>query len=36
VRRVFLGEKTPLPIVPFAERTHAPTPAQALELVERA
>ncbi|MFI2640115.1 CDP-glycerol glycerophosphotransferase family protein [Streptomyces sp. NPDC018610] len=36
VRRVFLGESTPLPIVPFAERTHAPTPAQALELVERA
>ncbi|MEU0598914.1 CDP-glycerol glycerophosphotransferase family protein [Streptomyces sp. NPDC006393] len=36
VRRVFLGEKTPLPFVPFAERPHAPTPAQALELVERA
>ncbi|MFF8590520.1 CDP-glycerol glycerophosphotransferase family protein [Streptomyces sp. NPDC015220] len=36
VRRVFLGETTPLPVVPFAERTHAPTPAQALELVERA
>ncbi|MEU2876633.1 CDP-glycerol glycerophosphotransferase family protein [Streptomyces sp. NPDC007070] len=36
VRRVFLGESTQLPIVPFAERTHAPTPAQALELVERA
>ncbi|MGW0764277.1 bifunctional glycosyltransferase/CDP-glycerol:glycerophosphate glycerophosphotransferase [Streptomyces sp. NPDC002676] len=36
VRRVFLGEETPLPFVPFAERPHAPTPAQALELVERA
>ncbi|MEV5544684.1 CDP-glycerol glycerophosphotransferase family protein [Streptomyces sp. NPDC052309] len=36
VRRVFLGEQTPLPVVPFDERPHAPTPAQALELVERA
>ncbi|MEU6536352.1 CDP-glycerol glycerophosphotransferase family protein [Streptomyces sp. NPDC047000] len=36
VRRVFLGEETPLPFVPFAERPHAPNPAQALELVERA
>lgn len=36
VRRVFLGEESLLPIVPFAERHHAPTPAQALELVERA
>ncbi|GAA1429668.1 bifunctional glycosyltransferase/CDP-glycerol:glycerophosphate glycerophosphotransferase [Streptomyces thermospinosisporus] len=36
VRRVFLGEKDMLPFVPFAERPHAPTPAQALELVERA
>ncbi|NEY31720.1 glycosyltransferase [Streptomyces sp. PRKS01-65] len=36
VRRVFLGEQTPLPFVPFDERSHAPTPAQALEPVERA
>ncbi len=36
VRRVFLGEETPLPFVPFPERSHAPTPDQALELVERA
>jgi len=36
VRRVFLGEETPLPFVPFAERPHAPNPTQALELVERA
>jgi CDP-glycerol glycerophosphotransferase (TagB/SpsB family)/glycosyltransferase involved in cell wall biosynthesis len=36
VRRVFLGEETLLPFVPFAERSHAPTPAQSLELVERA
>ncbi|MEU6404753.1 bifunctional glycosyltransferase family 2 protein/CDP-glycerol:glycerophosphate glycerophosphotransferase [Streptomyces sp. NPDC046985] len=36
VRRVFLGEQTPLPFTPFAERPHAPTPAQALELVEQA
>ncbi|MEU3981252.1 bifunctional glycosyltransferase family 2 protein/CDP-glycerol:glycerophosphate glycerophosphotransferase [Streptomyces sp. NPDC026672] len=36
VRRVFLGEENALPFVPFAERTHAPTPAQVLELVERA
>ncbi|MCZ9351211.1 bifunctional glycosyltransferase family 2 protein/CDP-glycerol:glycerophosphate glycerophosphotransferase [Streptomyces mutabilis] len=31
VRSVFLGERTPLPFVPFDERRHAPTPAQALE-----
>ncbi|MFJ2016117.1 MULTISPECIES: bifunctional glycosyltransferase/CDP-glycerol:glycerophosphate glycerophosphotransferase [Streptomyces] len=36
VRRVFLGEESPLPFVPFAERPHTPTPDQALELVERA
>ncbi|MEU0744516.1 bifunctional glycosyltransferase family 2 protein/CDP-glycerol:glycerophosphate glycerophosphotransferase [Streptomyces sp. NPDC006134] len=36
VRRVFLGDKTPLPFVPFDERSHAPTPAQALGPVERA
>ncbi|MFE5395633.1 CDP-glycerol glycerophosphotransferase family protein [Streptomyces sp. NPDC056568] len=36
VRRVFLGDETTLPFVPFDERPHAPTPAQALELVERA
>ncbi|OIJ90870.1 bifunctional glycosyltransferase/CDP-glycerol:glycerophosphate glycerophosphotransferase [Streptomyces colonosanans] len=36
VRRVFLGEATLLPFVPFAKRSHAPTPAQALELVEQA
>ncbi|MFD7547611.1 CDP-glycerol glycerophosphotransferase family protein [Streptomyces sp. NPDC059578] len=36
VRRVFLGEQTPIPPVPFAERSHAPYPAQVLELVERA
>lgn len=36
VRRVFLGEESLPPIVPFDERHHAPTPAQALELVERA
>ncbi|MGC2997472.1 bifunctional glycosyltransferase/CDP-glycerol:glycerophosphate glycerophosphotransferase [Streptomyces sp. G35A] len=36
VRRVFLGEETPLPFVPFTERSHAPTPDQALALVERA
>ncbi|WP_405645216.1 CDP-glycerol glycerophosphotransferase family protein [Streptomyces uncialis] len=36
VRRVFLGEQTPLPLVPFDERSHAPYPAQLLELVERA
>ncbi|CAL9420568.1 Teichoic acid poly(glycerol phosphate) polymerase [Streptomyces sp. enrichment culture] len=36
VRRVFLGDRTPLPFVPFDERPHAPTPAQALEPVERA
>ncbi|MDR3084522.1 MAG: CDP-glycerol glycerophosphotransferase family protein, partial [Streptomyces sp.] len=36
VRRVFLGETTSLPLVPFAERSHAPTPAQVLALVEQA
>ncbi|MFK4542901.1 CDP-glycerol glycerophosphotransferase (TagB/SpsB family)/glycosyltransferase involved in cell wall biosynthesis [Streptomyces tendae] len=36
VRRVFLGEESMPPVVPFDERHHAPTPAQALELVERA
>ncbi|WP_282083241.1 bifunctional glycosyltransferase/CDP-glycerol:glycerophosphate glycerophosphotransferase [Streptomyces tendae] len=36
VRRVFLGEESQPPVVPFDERHHAPTPAQALELVERA
>ncbi|MCH0565464.1 MULTISPECIES: bifunctional glycosyltransferase family 2 protein/CDP-glycerol:glycerophosphate glycerophosphotransferase [unclassified Streptomyces] len=36
VRSVFLGEDTPVPFVPFPERTHAPTPAQALAPVERA
>jgi CDP-glycerol glycerophosphotransferase (TagB/SpsB family) len=36
VRRVFLGEENTLPFVPPAERSHAPTPDQALELVERA
>ncbi|MEU8734654.1 bifunctional glycosyltransferase family 2 protein/CDP-glycerol:glycerophosphate glycerophosphotransferase [Streptomyces tendae] len=36
VRRVFLGEESLPPVVPFDERHHAPTPAQALELVERA
>ncbi|MCC8339855.1 bifunctional glycosyltransferase family 2 protein/CDP-glycerol:glycerophosphate glycerophosphotransferase [Streptomyces sp. R1] len=36
VRRVFLGEESLPPIAPFDERHHAPTPAQALELVERA
>ncbi|MFF1273005.1 CDP-glycerol glycerophosphotransferase family protein [Streptomyces marokkonensis] len=36
VRRVFLGEESMLPFVPFTERSHAPTPDQALELVERA
>ncbi|MCF2436503.1 CDP-glycerol glycerophosphotransferase family protein [Streptomyces thinghirensis] len=36
VRRVFLGEESLPPIVPFDERPHAPTPAQSLELVERA
>ncbi|MFD6189027.1 CDP-glycerol glycerophosphotransferase family protein [Streptomyces sp. NPDC060275] len=36
VRRVFLGEKSLLPVVPFDDRSHAPTPAQALEPVERA
>ncbi|MEG3631418.1 bifunctional glycosyltransferase/CDP-glycerol:glycerophosphate glycerophosphotransferase [Streptomyces poriticola] len=36
VRRVFLGEETTLPVVPFEDRPIAPTPAQALEPVERA
>jgi CDP-glycerol glycerophosphotransferase (TagB/SpsB family) len=36
VRRVFLGETQPLPFVPFAERSHAPAPTQALATVERA
>ncbi|MDQ0990889.1 bifunctional glycosyltransferase/CDP-glycerol:glycerophosphate glycerophosphotransferase [Streptomyces sp. V3I7] len=36
VRRVFLGEQDLLPLVPFADRPHAPTPAQALALTERA
>ncbi|XKK59309.1 CDP-glycerol glycerophosphotransferase family protein [Streptomyces sp. ARC32] len=36
VRRVFLGEGSLPPVVPFDERHHAPTPIQALELVERA
>ncbi|MEV6124485.1 CDP-glycerol glycerophosphotransferase family protein [Streptomyces sp. NPDC052077] len=36
VRRVFLGDESPLPIVPFDDRSHAPTPAQALAPVERA
>ncbi|WP_077798836.1 bifunctional glycosyltransferase family 2 protein/CDP-glycerol:glycerophosphate glycerophosphotransferase [Streptomyces sp. JHA26] len=31
VRRVFLGERTPLPFVPFDERRPVPTPAQAAE-----
>ncbi|WP_369180887.1 bifunctional glycosyltransferase/CDP-glycerol:glycerophosphate glycerophosphotransferase [Streptomyces mutabilis] len=35
VRRVFLGEAGLLPVVPFDERRHAPSPAQALEPVER-
>ncbi|MFD7062965.1 CDP-glycerol glycerophosphotransferase family protein [Streptomyces sp. NPDC059906] len=36
VRRVFLGEESLLPVVPFDDRSHAPTPIQALEPVERA
>ncbi|BDD72142.1 CDP-glycerol glycerophosphotransferase family protein [Streptomyces anthocyanicus] len=36
VRHVFLGEESLLPVVPFDDRSHAPTPAQALEPVERA
>ncbi|MEW2318667.1 bifunctional glycosyltransferase/CDP-glycerol:glycerophosphate glycerophosphotransferase [Streptomyces bauhiniae] len=36
VRRVFLGEEDMLPLVPFADRHHAPTPPQALEPLERA
>ncbi|MFE1012617.1 CDP-glycerol glycerophosphotransferase family protein [Streptomyces sp. NPDC058794] len=34
VRRVFLGEQAPLPVVPFDERRPVPTPAQALEVAE--
>ncbi|MFH9732526.1 CDP-glycerol glycerophosphotransferase family protein [Streptomyces sp. NPDC017260] len=30
VRRVFLGEDTPVPVIPLEERRHVPTPAQAL------
>ncbi|MFB8207116.1 CDP-glycerol glycerophosphotransferase family protein [Streptomyces sp. NPDC056010] len=33
VRRVFLGEETPLPVVPLAERTPVPSPAEALAQV---
>ncbi|MEU8588145.1 CDP-glycerol glycerophosphotransferase family protein [Streptomyces sp. NPDC048664] len=36
VRRVFLGERTPLPFIPFADRPHAPNPAQALAPAARA
>ncbi|MGX2997258.1 bifunctional glycosyltransferase/CDP-glycerol:glycerophosphate glycerophosphotransferase [Streptomyces sp. JNUCC 64] len=36
VRRVFLGDETPVPFVPFEERTHAPHPSQVLSPVERA
>ncbi|MFG2677489.1 CDP-glycerol glycerophosphotransferase family protein [Streptomyces sp. NPDC048392] len=35
VRRVFLGEESLLPVVPFDDRSHAPAPTQALEPVER-
>lgn len=35
VRRVFLGEETLLPVVPLAERTPAPSPAEALEQAGR-
>lgn len=35
VRSVFLREEGLLPVTPLAERTPAPSPAQALELVER-
>ncbi|MHC0433386.1 bifunctional glycosyltransferase/CDP-glycerol:glycerophosphate glycerophosphotransferase [Streptomyces sp. O3] len=35
VRRVFLGQDGLLPFVPFEQRTHAPSPAQASQLVER-
>ncbi|MGW6095623.1 bifunctional glycosyltransferase/CDP-glycerol:glycerophosphate glycerophosphotransferase [Streptomyces sp. NPDC055157] len=35
VRKVFLGEESLLPVVPLAERKPAPSPAQALEPVER-
>jgi CDP-glycerol glycerophosphotransferase (TagB/SpsB family) len=35
VRSVFLREESLLPVTPLAERTPAPSPAQALELVER-
>ncbi|MEU6219196.1 CDP-glycerol glycerophosphotransferase family protein [Streptomyces sp. NPDC047022] len=36
VRQVFLGEKTALPFIPFTERPHAPSPAQALAPAARA
>ncbi|GAA3987465.1 bifunctional glycosyltransferase/CDP-glycerol:glycerophosphate glycerophosphotransferase [Streptomyces marokkonensis] len=36
VRRVFLGEDTQPPVIPFDERRHVPTPAQALQDDERA
>ncbi|MFD5237472.1 bifunctional glycosyltransferase/CDP-glycerol:glycerophosphate glycerophosphotransferase [Streptomyces tendae] len=36
VRRVFLGEESLPPVVPFDERHPAPTPTQALEQFERA
>ncbi|MFG2404084.1 CDP-glycerol glycerophosphotransferase family protein [Streptomyces brevispora] len=35
VRRVFLGEQTLLPVVPLAERTPAPSPAEALAAAGR-
>ena len=35
VRRVFLGEQTPLPFVPIEERPHTPSPAQVRGLAER-
>lgn len=35
VRAVFLNEENVLPVVPLAARKPAPSPAQALELVER-
>ncbi|WP_326594801.1 bifunctional glycosyltransferase family 2 protein/CDP-glycerol:glycerophosphate glycerophosphotransferase [Streptomyces brevispora] len=35
VRRVFLGEQTLLPVVPLAERTPAPSPAEALSAAGR-
>ncbi len=36
VRRVFLGDRTPLPVVPLDERPRVPTPAQALDMGEAA